>query len=134
MPYTITPGEGFGLDVEDTDYLKDHFQAPDRWVLNFGPQHPAAHGGGRVRRRRAVEAAGHHPGQQQHVVADVKHAAPLTHEVHGRLARGKRLEHQPREPAGGPLAVVDPGPHRGNVEPAVGCGRGHKSFEDHRRP
>ena len=43
MPYTITPGEGFGLDVEDTDYLKDHFQAPDRWVLNFGPQHPATH-------------------------------------------------------------------------------------------
>jgi hypothetical protein len=31
MPYTITPGEGFGLDVEDTDYLKDHLQAPDRW-------------------------------------------------------------------------------------------------------
>jgi NADH-quinone oxidoreductase subunit D len=43
MPYTITPAEGFGLDVENTDYLKDHFQAPDRWVLNFGPQHPATH-------------------------------------------------------------------------------------------
>ncbi len=43
MPFTLTPGEGFGLDVEDTEYLKDHFQAPDRWVLNFGPQHPATH-------------------------------------------------------------------------------------------
>ena len=84
--------------------------------------------------RRLVEAAGHHPGQQQHVVADVKHAAPLPHQVHGRLARRKRLEHQPREPPGGPLAVVDPWPHRGNVEPAVGGGRGHESFEDHWRP
>ena len=43
MPYTITPAEGYGLDVENLDYLKDHFQAPDRWVLNFGPQHPATH-------------------------------------------------------------------------------------------
>jgi len=43
MPFTLTPGEGFGLDVEDTEYLKDHVQAPDRWVLNFGPQHPATH-------------------------------------------------------------------------------------------
>ncbi len=43
MPYTLQPDEAFGLDVESTEYLKDHVQAGDRWVLNFGPQHPATH-------------------------------------------------------------------------------------------
>ncbi|MBX3354949.1 MAG: NADH-quinone oxidoreductase subunit D [Phycisphaeraceae bacterium] len=43
MPYTLAPDDAFGLDVESTEYLKDHVQAPDRWVLNFGPQHPATH-------------------------------------------------------------------------------------------
>jgi len=44
MPYTITPQrEGYTLDVESTDYLKGHVDAGDRWVLNFGPQHPATH-------------------------------------------------------------------------------------------
>ena len=44
MPYTLEPDSGFDLDVESTEYLKDHVKSPDRWVLNFGPQHPAAHG------------------------------------------------------------------------------------------
>ncbi|MBM4101299.1 MAG: NADH-quinone oxidoreductase subunit D [Phycisphaerae bacterium] len=43
MPFTLQPDEGYGLDIESTEYLKDHFQSPDRWVLNFGPQHPATH-------------------------------------------------------------------------------------------
>ncbi len=43
MPFTLQPEEGFGLDVDSTDYLDDHVKAPDRWVLNFGPQHPATH-------------------------------------------------------------------------------------------
>ena len=43
MPYTMKPDEVFGLDVESTEYLQDHVQAADRWVLNFGPQHPATH-------------------------------------------------------------------------------------------
>jgi NADH-quinone oxidoreductase subunit D len=43
MPYTLEPDTGYGLDIETTEYLKDHVQAPDRWVLNFGPQHPATH-------------------------------------------------------------------------------------------
>ena len=43
MPFTLQPDEGFGLDVETTEYLDTHVQAPDRWVLNFGPQHPATH-------------------------------------------------------------------------------------------
>lgn len=43
MPFTLQPDEGYGLDIETTEYLKEHFQSPDRWVLNFGPQHPATH-------------------------------------------------------------------------------------------
>ncbi|TVQ63909.1 MAG: NADH-quinone oxidoreductase subunit D [Phycisphaerales bacterium] len=43
MPYTLKPDEGFGVDVENTGYLADHVDTGDRWVLNFGPQHPATH-------------------------------------------------------------------------------------------
>ena len=43
MPYTLEPDQGFDLDIESTDYLKDHVHGADRWVLNFGPQHPATH-------------------------------------------------------------------------------------------
>ncbi len=43
MPYTIEPEEALGIDLESTEYLKEHVDAPDRWVLNFGPQHPATH-------------------------------------------------------------------------------------------
>ena len=51
MPYTLHPDLGldepesgpFDVDVESTAYLREHAEAPDRWVLNFGPQHPATH-------------------------------------------------------------------------------------------
>jgi NADH-quinone oxidoreductase subunit D len=43
MPYTLAPDEAYDLDIESTGYLKQHVDAPDRWVLNFGPQHPATH-------------------------------------------------------------------------------------------
>jgi len=45
MPYTLQPVEdAYDVDVEKTDYLKDHLDPEgDRWVLNFGPQHPATH-------------------------------------------------------------------------------------------
>lgn len=43
MPYTLHPDQGYDVDVESIDYLKDHVDAPDRWILNFGPQHPATH-------------------------------------------------------------------------------------------
>ena len=43
MPYTLQPDQGYDLDIESTEYLKDHVQASDRWILNFGPQHPATH-------------------------------------------------------------------------------------------
>ncbi|MHC4908091.1 MAG: NADH-quinone oxidoreductase subunit D [Planctomycetota bacterium] len=43
MPFTLEPDQGFDVDIESTEYLKDHVDAPDRWILNFGPQHPATH-------------------------------------------------------------------------------------------
>jgi NADH-quinone oxidoreductase subunit D len=43
MPYSLQPGNEYDLDVESIEYLKTHVDAPDRWVLNFGPQHPATH-------------------------------------------------------------------------------------------
>ncbi len=44
MPYTIKPDtDGYDVDVESTEYLKDHVDTGDRWTLNFGPQHPATH-------------------------------------------------------------------------------------------
>jgi NADH:ubiquinone oxidoreductase 49 kD subunit 7 len=43
MPYTLRPDEGYSPDVDTTTYLNDHVDTGDRWVLNFGPQHPATH-------------------------------------------------------------------------------------------
>ena len=43
MPYTLAPDEGYDVDIETTEYLTQRGDAPERWVLNFGPQHPATH-------------------------------------------------------------------------------------------
>lgn len=43
MPYTLHPAQGYDVDVETLDYLKDRVDADDRWILNFGPQHPSTH-------------------------------------------------------------------------------------------
>ncbi len=43
MPFTIRPDQGFDVDIESTGYLGRHVDTGDRWVLNFGPQHPATH-------------------------------------------------------------------------------------------
>ena len=43
MPYTLTPDQGYDVDIDAPDYLQERGHAPDRWVLNFGPQHPATH-------------------------------------------------------------------------------------------
>ena len=43
MPFTLTPEQGFTVDAENTGYLSGHVDTGDRWVLNFGPQHPATH-------------------------------------------------------------------------------------------
>ncbi|MGI9012901.1 MAG: NADH-quinone oxidoreductase subunit D [Phycisphaerales bacterium] len=43
MPYTLKRDQAYDIDVESTEYLDDRPVAQDRWVLNFGPQHPATH-------------------------------------------------------------------------------------------
>ncbi|HHN77476.1 MAG TPA: NADH-quinone oxidoreductase subunit D, partial [Phycisphaerales bacterium] len=43
MPYTLTPDDGLTVDAETIDYIEQHVDTGDRWVLNFGPQHPATH-------------------------------------------------------------------------------------------
>lgn len=43
MPYTLTPDTGIDPDSDNISYIKDHVDTGDRWVLNFGPQHPATH-------------------------------------------------------------------------------------------
>jgi NADH-quinone oxidoreductase subunit D len=43
MPYVLKPDQGLDVDVDRVDYLDQHVDTGDRWVLNFGPQHPATH-------------------------------------------------------------------------------------------
>ncbi|MAY75660.1 MAG: NADH-quinone oxidoreductase subunit NuoD [Phycisphaerae bacterium] len=43
MPYTLKPDEGYDVTIDTTEYLSEHVDTGDRWVLNFGPQHPATH-------------------------------------------------------------------------------------------
>ncbi|MEL7472900.1 MAG: NADH-quinone oxidoreductase subunit D [Planctomycetota bacterium] len=43
MPYTMKPAQGYDVDADNIDYLSEHVDTGDRWVLNFGPQHPATH-------------------------------------------------------------------------------------------
>jgi len=43
LPFTIKPDDATQVDSDQTTYLKGHVDTGDRWVLNFGPQHPATH-------------------------------------------------------------------------------------------
>lgn len=43
MPYSLKPHDGLDVDAESIKYLSQHVDTGDRWVLNFGPQHPATH-------------------------------------------------------------------------------------------
>ena len=43
VPYTLKPADAYDIDIEDTSYLSEHVDTGDRWVINFGPQHPATH-------------------------------------------------------------------------------------------
>lgn len=43
MPFTLKPDDALTVDADNLSYLKEHIDTGDRWVLNFGPQHPATH-------------------------------------------------------------------------------------------
>lgn len=43
MPISLRPDQGLTVDADSNRYLADHVDTGDRWVLNFGPQHPATH-------------------------------------------------------------------------------------------
>ena len=44
MPYTLSPiTDAYDLDIETLDELEGRAECDDRWILNFGPQHPATH-------------------------------------------------------------------------------------------
>lgn len=43
MPFTLRPDQGLDVDIDKVDYLAKHPDTGERWVLNFGPQHPATH-------------------------------------------------------------------------------------------
>jgi len=43
MPFTIKPDDALTVDADNLKYLDNHVDTGDRWVLNFGPQHPATH-------------------------------------------------------------------------------------------
>ncbi|MCC6285475.1 MAG: NADH-quinone oxidoreductase subunit D [Phycisphaerales bacterium] len=43
MPFSLKPAEQYEVDADPVKYLAGHVDTGDRWVLNFGPQHPATH-------------------------------------------------------------------------------------------
>src|SRR5690349_11681415 len=43
LPFTLKPDDAVSVDADSPSYLKEHVDTGDRWVLNFGPQHPATH-------------------------------------------------------------------------------------------
>jgi len=43
VPYTLKPADAYDINIEDVSYLSERVDTGDRWVLNFGPQHPATH-------------------------------------------------------------------------------------------
>ncbi|MDP7071251.1 MAG: NADH-quinone oxidoreductase subunit D, partial [Phycisphaerales bacterium] len=44
MPYTLEPvPETYGLDIETLEEFEGREDVAERWILNFGPQHPATH-------------------------------------------------------------------------------------------
>lgn len=117
MPYTIKPIDAIELDDERVDYLKDHVDTGDRWVLNFGPQHPATHttlrlvmelDGERVVRvtphigylHSGFEKLGEHHDYNQYVctVSRMNYVSPICNDIawHGAVEKLFGIEITPR--------------------------------------
>src|SRR2546428_8486591 len=112
MPYTLAPDQGFDVDVDYPDYLKTHVESADRWVLNFGPQHPATHttlrlvlelDGERVVKctphigylHSGFEKLGEHLDYKQYVtnVDRLDYSAPIYNAIAWHDATGKQIGH-----------------------------------------
>jgi len=117
MPFTLKPAEPFDVDVESTEYLKKHIDTGERWVLNFGPQHPATHttlrlvlelDGERVARctphigylHSGFEKLGEHLDYNQYVtiVSRMDYSAPIVNDIawHGAVEKLFDIEITPR--------------------------------------
>ncbi len=115
MPYTLHPVQSsphgsFGLDIENVDYLEDHVKTGDRWILNFGPQHPATHttlrlvleiDGERIARctphigylHSGFEKLGEHHDWNQYVctISRMDYVSPIVNDIGWHLAVEKLL-------------------------------------------
>jgi NADH-quinone oxidoreductase subunit D len=117
LAYTLRPFEGYDVDVESTDYLKHHIDTGERWVLNFGPQHPATHttlrlvlelDGERVARctphigylHSGFEKLGEHLDYNQYVtiVSRMDYSAPIANDItwHGAVEKLFGIDITPR--------------------------------------
>jgi NADH-quinone oxidoreductase subunit D len=117
MAFTLKPYDGIDVDIESTDYLKKHVDTGERWVLNFGPQHPATHttlrlvlelDGERVARctphigylHSGFEKLGEHLDYNQYVtvVSRTDYLSPITNDIiwHGAVERLFDVDVTPR--------------------------------------
>lgn len=117
MPYTLTPDTGIDPDADNLNYLKDHIDTGDRWVLNFGPQHPATHttlrlvlelDGERIARctphigylHSGFEKLGEHLDYNQYVtiVSRMNYLSPVSNDIcwHGGVEKLFGIELTPR--------------------------------------
>ncbi|MDP1662682.1 MAG: NADH-quinone oxidoreductase subunit D, partial [Phycisphaerales bacterium] len=117
MAFTLKPYDGIDVDIESTDYLKKHVDTGERWVLNFGPQHPATHttlrlvlelDGERVARctphigylHSGFEKLGEHLDYNQYVtiVSRTDYLSPITNDIawHGAVEKLFNVDVTPR--------------------------------------
>ena len=117
MAYTLKPIEPFDVDDDPVDYLQEHVDTGDRWVLNFGPQHPATHttlrlvmelDGERVARvtphigylHSGFEKLGEHHDYNQYVtvVSRMDYISPIVNDIawHGAVETLFSIEIAPR--------------------------------------
>jgi NADH-quinone oxidoreductase subunit D len=117
MPYTLRPDEGYGVDIDAPTYLDSHLDTGERWVLNFGPQHPATHttlrlvlelDGERIARctphigylHSGFEKLGEHLDYNQYVtiVSRMDYLSPIHNDItwHGAVERLFGIEITPR--------------------------------------
>ena len=117
MPYTLTPDTGIDPNADNINYIKDHVDTGDRWVLNFGPQHPATHttlrlvlelDGERVARctphigylHSGFEKLGEHLDYNQYVtiVSRMNYLSPISNDIcwHGAVEKLFGIEITPR--------------------------------------